>query len=199
MRRRLFQGTAIAVLLCVVYILYTVLSIISFAKVNQLTRTDAAIVLGAAVWDDEPSPVLKERMNHAIWLYDNGYVEKIIVTGGMGEGDSLSEAEASKRYAMQREVHEADILLEPKSSITAQNLANAYAIARQQQIETFTIVSDPLHMKRAHKIALDLGMDAFSSPTQTSAYKSFSTEFPFLIRETFFYIGYQLHERLPKK
>ncbi|WP_235560915.1 YdcF family protein [Bacillus sp. FJAT-28004] len=192
MRRRLVQGTAIAVLLCFIYIFYVAWSIISFAKVNEFTRTDTAIVLGAAVWDDKPSTVLKDRLNHAIWLYDNGYVEKIIVTGGLGEGDSLSEAEVSKRYAMQREVLEDDIILEQKSKITEQNLANAYAIAQQQQIDTFTIVSDPLHMKRALTMARHLGMDAFSSPTQTSAYKSFGTKLPFLIRETFFLTGYRL-------
>jgi len=191
-RRKLVQGTAIAVLLCFVYILYVAWSIISFAKVNELTRTDAAIVLGAAVWDDKPSTVLKDRLNHAIWLYDNGYVEKIIVTGGLGEGDSLSEAEVSKRYMMQQEVLEEDIVLEQKSKITEQNLANAYAIARQQQIDTYTIVSDPLHMKRALTMARHLGMDAYSSPTQTSAYKSVATKLPFLLRETFFLTGYQL-------
>lgn len=180
------------ILLCVLYVLYTAYSIAAFAKVNGLTRTDGAIVLGAAVIEDEPSPVLTERMNHAIWLYENGYVKKIIVTGGIGEGDALSEAEASKRYAMLYGVKEEDIFLEDKSKITEQNLKNAYAIGRQNQISTFTIVSDPLHMKRALRMAEDLGMDAYSSPTQTSAYRSWRTKLPFLLREVFFYIGYQV-------
>ncbi|OME76470.1 multidrug MFS transporter [Paenibacillus sp. FSL A5-0031] len=192
MRRRLIQGTAIAVLLCFVYILYAVWSIISFAKVNELIHTDAAIVLGAAVWDDKPSTVLENRLNHAIWLYNNGYIKKIIVTGGTGKGDSLSEAEVSKRYVMQYKVPGENIVLEEHSKITEQNLANSHALARQQQINTFTIVSDPLHMKRAFVMTRHLGMDAYSSPTQTSAYKSLGTKLPFLLRETFFLIGYQL-------
>ncbi|WP_419874128.1 YdcF family protein [Candidatus Pristimantibacillus sp. PTI5] len=180
------------ILLIVLFVLYTAYSIAAFAKVNELFRTDAAIVLGAAVIKNEPSPVLTERMNHAIWLYDNGYVKKIIVTGGMGDGDSLSEAEVSKRFAMRHGVREEDIFLEGKSKITEQNLQNAYAIAREKQISTFTIVSDPLHMKRALRMAEDLGMDAYSSPTQTSAYRSWRTKLPFLLREVFFYIGYQV-------
>lgn len=180
------------ILLIVLYVLYTAYSIAAFAKVNELFRTDAAIVLGAAVIENEPSPVLTERMNHAIWLYDNGYVTKIIVTGGMGDGDSLSEAEVSKRFAMRHGVREEDVILEGKSKITEQNLQNAYAIARGKQFSTFTIVSDPLHMKRALRMAEDLGMDAYSSPTQTSAYRSWRTKLPFLLREVFFYIGYQV-------
>ncbi|MEV5030392.1 YdcF family protein [Paenibacillus sp. LPE1-1-1.1] len=180
------------ILLCVLYVLYTAYSIAAFAKVNELFRTDAAIVLGAAVIENEPSPVLTERMNHAIWLYDNGYVKKIIVTGGMGDGDSLSEAEVSKRYAMRHGVREEDVFLEGKSKITEQNLQNAYTISREKQISTVTIVSDPLHMKRALRMAEDLGMDAYSSPTQTSAYRSWRTKLPFLLREVFFYFGYQV-------
>ncbi|OMF27197.1 hypothetical protein BK133_19805 [Paenibacillus sp. FSL H8-0548] len=109
----------------------------------------------------------------------------------MGEEDTLSEAEAAKRYAIQHKVNEEDIIMEEESSITEQNLSNAYAIAQRQHINSFTIVSDPLHMKRALTMAKDLGMDAYASPTQTSAYQSIRTKLPFLLREIFFLIGYQ--------
>ncbi|WP_169084952.1 YdcF family protein [Paenibacillus sp. PL91] len=198
MIRRLGKGAAIVILLFVLYLLYLAYSIMSFSNVNELRKTDAAIVLGAAVWGDEPSPVLKERLNHAISLYDKGYTRLIIVTGGIGEGDGLSEAEASRRYALLHGVRDEDILLESESSITEQNLANAYAIAKQKQLETFTIVSDPLHMKRALAMASDLGMDAYSSPTQTTVYKSLRTKLPFLAREMFFYMGYEAKELFAK-
>jgi uncharacterized SAM-binding protein YcdF (DUF218 family) len=191
MWRRLRVGALIAALLVILYITYTAYSIISFSNRYELNQTDAAIVLGAAVWEGEPSPVLKERMNHAIWLYKNGYVGKIITTGGLGKGDIISEAEAAKLYAVQQEVHEEDIIMEAQSRITEQNLGNAYAIAKQQQIQSFAIVSDPLHMKRAVRMAEDLGMNAYSSPTQTSAYQSLRTKVPFLLREIFFLIGYE--------
>ncbi|WP_374992173.1 hypothetical protein [Paenibacillus sp. LHD-38] len=47
------------ILLCVLYVLYTAYSIAAFAKESGFTRTYAAIVLGAAVIEDEPSPVNK--------------------------------------------------------------------------------------------------------------------------------------------
>jgi uncharacterized SAM-binding protein YcdF (DUF218 family) len=196
--RRLYKGAAIAALLFILYLFYLAYSIMSFANVNELTRTDAAIVLGAAVWDDEPSPVLKERLNHAIWLYEKGYTRMPIVTGGLGDGDELSEAEVSRRYALRQGVQDEDILLESESSITEQNLVNAYAIAKQHRIQTFTIVSDPFHMKRAVTMARDLGMDVYSSPTGTTVYKSLRTKLPFLMREMFFYIGYEAKALLMK-
>jgi uncharacterized SAM-binding protein YcdF (DUF218 family) len=192
MLRRLRIGALAAFFILVLYLLYTAYSIVSFAGKNEQVRSDAAIVLGAAVWGEEPSPVLAERMNHAIWLYNNGYVAKIITTGGIGDGDSISEAEAAKRYAVQKGIPEVDVILEVESRITEQNLEYAYAIARQNHLRTLTIVSDPLHMKRAVHMAKDLGMEAYSSPTQTSVYQSTRTKFPFLLREIFFMVGYQV-------
>lgn len=150
-----------------------------------------AVVLGAAAWEDEPSPVLQERINHAIWLYKNDYVDKIIFTGGKGKGDDdYAESEVARDYAIKNNVHPEDILIETQSKITEENLKFAYEIGVEENFSTFTIVSDPLHMKRAMLMAENTGMEAYSSPTQSSAYETFISKFPFFMRELFFYIGY---------
>ena len=59
-------------------------------------------------------------------------------------------------------------------------------------MDTAIIVSDPLHMKRAMLMAKDYGIEACSSPTPTTMYKSAKTQIPFLAREVFFYIGYSI-------
>ncbi len=153
-------------------------------------KTDVAVVLGAAVWDDEPSPVLRERVNHSIWLYENGYVNKIIFTGGKGDGDKFAEAEVARDYAIKNNVKSEDILIETKSTITEENLRYAYDIATGENFGTFAIVSDPLHMKRAVLMAKNIGMEAYSSPTQSSVYKTLNSKIPFFFRELVFYIGY---------
>lgn len=158
----------------------------------QLVKTDVAVVLGAAAWDDEPSPVLRERINHSIWLYENGYVDKIIFTGGKGDGDKFAESEVAKDYAIAKNVKTEDILIETKSKITEDNLRYAYDIATKENFETFTIVSDPLHMKRAILIAKSIGMESYSSPTQSSVYKTWNSKIPFFFRELFFYVGYTI-------
>ncbi|WP_048827750.1 YdcF family protein [Bacillus sp. B-jedd] len=172
------------------FVFYSAYSILSFSGKNQLVKTDAAVVLGAAAWKGGPSPVLRERINHAIWLYENGYVEKIIFTGGKGEGGKAAESEIAREYAIKLHVNPEDILIEIKSKITEENLKYAFEIASEQNIKTFTIVSDPLHMKRAMVMAKNNRMEAYSSPTQTSVYKTWKSKAPFFLRELFYYIGY---------
>jgi uncharacterized SAM-binding protein YcdF (DUF218 family) len=172
------------------FIAYSAFSIWSFSGKVQYVKTDAAVVLGAAVWNDEPSPVLRERINHAIWLYDNGFVEKIIFTGGKKPGDRFAESEVARNYAIKNNVKAEDILIETKSTITEENLQYAYNVADLNNLHSFSIVSDPLHMKRAMLMAKHTGMKAYSSPTQSSVYKSLNSKIPFFFRELFYYIGY---------
>jgi len=173
-----------------VLVAYPGVSIWSFSNNVQLVKSDVAVVLGAAAWGNEPSPVLRERINHAIWLYENDYVDNIIFTGGKGDGDQYAESEVARDYAIKNNVHEEHIFIETKSKITEENLKYAYEIAVENNFITFTIVSDPLHMKRAMLMAEQTGMDANSSPTQSSAYKSLNSKVPFFLRELFFFIGY---------
>lgn len=163
-----------------------------FSLENQTQKADAAIILGAATDGLEISPVFRERINHGIELYRNNVVRALIFTGGKGQGKDISEAYAAKLYAMKNGVDEADIFIEENSHITQDNLKNAMEIMRKNNLASALVVSDPLHMKRAMLMAEFFGINAFSSPTQTSMYKSFKTQLPFLARETFFYIGFQL-------
>jgi uncharacterized SAM-binding protein YcdF (DUF218 family) len=177
-------------IIIVIFIGYSAFSIWSFSNKVQLVKTDVAVVLGAAACDDDPSPVLRERINHSIWLYENGYVNKIIFTGGKGKDDKYAESEVARDYAIKNNVNSGDILIETKSKITEENLKYAYEIGLEENFKTFTIVSDPLHMKRAILMAKNKGMEAYSSPTQSSVYKTLNSKIPFLFRELFFYTGY---------
>ncbi len=146
--------------------------------------------MGAAVWNGEPSPVFQERINHGIWLYKNGYVTKLIFTGGKSGEDSYAESEVARDYAISMKVPVEDILIETESNITEENLYYAKVIASKNSIETFIIVSDPLHMKRAMLIADTIGLESYASPTPTTLYRSLESKVPFFFRELFFYIGY---------
>jgi uncharacterized SAM-binding protein YcdF (DUF218 family) len=165
-------------------------SIYRYASKNNIIKADAAIVLGAAAWGDEPSPVFRERINHAIELYKKGDIHTIIFTGGIGDNNHLAEAIVGKRYAMANGVREADILIETESRSTYDNIKNALAVAISQKLSKFLIVSDPFHLKRAVLMARDLGMDAHPSATPTTRYRSFRSQLEFLLRETYVYSIY---------
>lgn len=173
------------------YIIINLIEICSFSTEDQKCSADVAIVLGASTYDGEVSPVYQERINHGISLYNEGYVKKLIVTGGIGSGNRQSDAYTAKQYAISQGVPEADILTEDTSTITQENLENAKAIMDENGYTTAIVVSDPLHMKRSMLLAKDIEINAYSSPTPTSKYTSLKTQVPFLARETFFYIGYK--------
>ena len=192
MKKRIKTALLLITLLILLNFILAAFSIVRYGETDEKTHCDAAIVLGAGTWDGEVSAVYRERINHGIWLYENGYVDYLILTGGMGEGNRISDAEAAKGYAISQAVPEDAILIEEKSTITEENLAFSKEIMDAHDLHTAIIVSDPLHMKRAMVMAEDYGLTAFSSPTPTTMYRSFKTKVPFLFRETFFYVGYSI-------
>lgn len=181
-------------LLILGYYLFTAISIYSYSKTDQTQKADAAIVLGTAVWGDEPSPVFRERIRHGIWLYQNNYVDYLIFTGGKGEGQKYSEAEVAKKYAMGNGIPEEKIFMENQSRITDENLLFSKPILGKENFNQVLLVSDPLHMKRAMKMAENHQIEAFSSPTTTSRYQSFPKKAGFALREAFFLIAFHLQE-----
>src|SRR6266853_6635353 len=62
---------------------------------------DAIVVLGAAQYNGHPSPVLKARLDHAARLFRRHFASRVIVTGGVGTGDSVSEAVVARRYLVE--------------------------------------------------------------------------------------------------
>lgn len=181
--------------ICIVVIAFvfgTAVSIWKYGKVDEKRTADVAIVLGAGTGNDEVTPVFRERLNHGIWLYENGYVEKIILTGGYGKGNVHSDAYVARMYVVANGIPESDILLEEESTITQENIKNAKTIMDDRSYDTAVLVSDPLHMKRAMQMAADYGIEAYSSPTPTTMYRSIKNKMLFLAREVFFYIGYQI-------
>lgn len=165
-------------------------SISNYASKDETQKADAAIILGAAVENGTPTPVFRERINHAIALYQDGYVRFLIFTGGIGDGDGISEAQAGKNYALSMGIPETVIFIEENSHITEENMENAKRIMDAQHLQTALIVSDPLHMKRAMLMAQDYGITAYTSPTQSTMYQTSKTKLPFLAREIVMYIGY---------
>ena len=156
----------------------------------------AAVVLGAAQWNGDPSPVLRARLDQALELYHRGVVKRIILTGGVGAGDRLSEAAAGKQYLLDRQLSAEVLLLDERSTTTWENLQNAADLARANGIDTVLLVSDPFHMLRSLKMARDLGLSAYGSPTRSSPISgNRSEEARFVVREIWAYLVYLFARR----
>jgi uncharacterized SAM-binding protein YcdF (DUF218 family) len=167
--------------------------IYSFSLVSSYAPADAAVVLGATVYRDRPSPVFRERINHAIYLYRQGIVENLIFTGGLAGNDQLAEAEAAREYALAQGVPTEHIYIETQSYSTCLNLLGAKQIIEENGMDQVLLVSDPLHMRRTMWLAEKVGIKALSSPTPTSRYRSLDRKLGFLVREIYSYGSYLLN------
>jgi uncharacterized SAM-binding protein YcdF (DUF218 family) len=174
----------------VVVLAVTAARIYRYSSVAVDKQADAAVVLGAAVWSQNVSPVFRERINHAVDLYRKGKVRKLIFTGGQGNSNEPTEAAAASSYAQANGIPVQDILVEQKSHTTFENIVNAKQLADGNSLKTVLIVSDPMHMKRAMTMARDVGLIAYPSPTPTTRYVGWRTQMSELARETFYYLGY---------
>ncbi len=115
---------------------------------------DVAIVLGAALRDNEPSLALKERLNHALAWYEQGKFSTIIVSGGYDYDEAtLTEAEGMKGYLVAQGIPEERILLENKATSTYENLLFSQHMMDEQGFRSAVIITHSYHGARALDIS----------------------------------------------
>jgi uncharacterized SAM-binding protein YcdF (DUF218 family) len=162
------------------------LAIFIFGRRDEARPADAIVVLGAAQYDGKPSPVLKARLDHAVALYHRDIASTVILTGGVGVGDTVSEAEVGRRYVMKHGVPRANTLVEPAGLTTEQSMKTVKRLMEGGGLKSAILVSDPFHMLRLRLLAASLGIRAYSSPTRTSPITLDSpTEWRHVVRESF--------------
>ncbi|HET7728043.1 MAG TPA: YdcF family protein [Candidatus Limnocylindrales bacterium] len=135
---------------------------------DEQRPVDAIVVLGAAQYNGRPSPLFEARLDHALSLYFAGIAPRIVVTGGKAEGDRWTEADAARAYALAHDVPANAILAEDQGRNTLESLRAVADILADEELESAVFVSDRSHMLRVLRIARDLGIDAYGSPTRTS-------------------------------
>lgn len=133
---------------------------------------DAIVVLGAAVWEDGPSPMLKSRLDTAPDYREEHPDLVIVVSGGQGSGEPESEADAMAEYLIARGVPEGQILREDQAYNTVENLKFSTAILEENgmQAENLLVVSNGFHLCRVELLAHRLGLEisTLSAPTPGS-------------------------------
>ena len=155
-----------------------------YPAASPALRADAAVVLGAAVWDGAPSPVFAARLDHAATLYREGRVRRVLLTGGRRERGVRAESEVGREHLRRVGVPDSALAAEGRSATTWQNLT---CIRPHLDPDArVLIVSDPLHLRRAVAMARELGIDAAPAATPSTRYRSWRTQAPFLAREVWF-------------
>ncbi|WP_028610639.1 YdcF family protein [Paenibacillus harenae] len=136
---------------------------------KQIAKAEAGIVLGAALWNDVPSPALKERLDYAAKLYKDGIVDKLILSGGLDlNGATKTEAEGMRDYLTAKGISADKLLLEKEATSTYENLLFSKAVAEANGITRSVIITHDYHAARAKEVAKKLHYKHF----QVAATKS---------------------------
>ena len=160
--------------------------IIKNARTDRDPGRDYLIVLGAAVYKDQPSLTLIRRLEGALDYLETYPDSVAIVSGGMGPGETVTEAQAMYDWLIAAGVDPARVLTEPKASSTEENLKFSFDIIRSRGDEPagkVAIVSSAYHLYRAKCLAAKLGVPDAAGVAAPWGY--FFVMLNYFIREAF--------------
>lgn len=182
---------ALSVLLavCAVGFFLLELPVLRAARTDADPEADYLIVLGAKVNGTTPSHAMEDRLNAALH-YLNDYPDAVvIVSGGQGDDEGVSEADAMAVWLRSKGIADERILLEDRSGTTRENLENSFDIIRSHggdPADGVAIVTSEYHLYRARQIAAALGARPIGVAAETSI---FAMRINYFIREGFA-VGY---------
>ena len=154
---------AVVVLVCIglAYFCFVEYFIIKNARTDEDAGRDYLIVLGAAVYKDQPSLTLVRRLEGTLQYLNEHPGTIAIVSGGKGAGEEITEAQAMYDWLIAHGVDPARVIMEPKATSTMENLQYSFDIIRARGDEPqgkVAIVSSAYHLYRAKLMAKSLGV-----------------------------------------
>jgi uncharacterized SAM-binding protein YcdF (DUF218 family) len=161
-------------------------------EASRVEQADAIVVLGAAQYDGQPSPVFQGRLDHAVLLFERGFATRILVLGAGQPGEDFTEAEAGAHYLVGEGVPDESVIPSPRGQTTWDSLRAAADLMDEQGLHSAFLVSDPWHNLRIRRMARDLGIEGYVSATWHSAARSQATRMSGYTREVFAYLYYRL-------
>jgi len=148
--------------------LVSAVEVVRAARRDDAAPADAIVVLGAAQYNGHPSPVFRARLDHAAALYRRGLAPRILVTGGVGAGDTVSEAVVGRRYLSAAGADSAAVVAIATGRSTEPSLQAAANWIRSHGGRRTILVSDDFHMLRLSITARRLGLSPLGSPARLS-------------------------------
>lgn len=134
---------------------------------NDTVQVDYLVVLGAGLWGETPSLTLRQRLDEGLKFIKENPAVKVVLSGGMGPGETITEAEAMKRYLVDHGVDEKLLIKEDKSTSTKENLKFTRDLLSQidgRDKLRIKIITSNFHMFRAKLLAKSDGFRAYGQP-----------------------------------
>lgn len=119
---------------------------------------DYLVVLGAQIWESGPSRALQLRLDTACAYLEENENTLVIVSGGQGSNEPMSEAQGMYDYLVKKGISPERILREDRSTNTHENLLFSKALI-QKEDASVGIVTNNFHVYRAVRLAAKLGYE----------------------------------------
>ena len=143
----------------------------------------AVVILGCQVRGQRPSRMLKNRLDTAIEYLNEHKDIPVIVSGGKGDDEEISEALCMRNYLTESGVPEERIIMEDKSKTTDENLEFSLAILDEKHLpRSIVLITDGYHQFRAQLIAEKHGAEKIGSASADTEFRFIPT---YWVREWF--------------
>lgn len=153
------RGSIIGVVSISAVIVAVILGIIIKNGVNKPEQgADYIIVLGGQVRGTVPSLNLAKRLDKAYEYLQNSPETKVIVSGGQGTGEDITEAEAMNTYLINKGIAKERIIMEDKSVNTHENIKFSKKLMNKKEPQ-IVIVTSSFHVYRGIRIAKKQGLN----------------------------------------
>lgn len=131
---------------------------------NITYKEDAIIVLGAAVHGKTPSRTLRHRLNKAAGYHEKNPDALIVVSGGKGPQEDITEAEAMKLYLIDKGVDPDVIIMEDKATSTYENFTYSKKLLDKKLGKKYKacFITNEYHILRASLCAKKAGLPTLS-------------------------------------
>lgn len=169
-----------------------VVRIVQVGLTDDRVAADAIVVLGAAQYDGDPSPVFQARLDHAAELYRDGVAPRIVTIGGGQTGDRTTEGDAGAAYLTGLGIDAAALTAVGEGDDTLASLRAADTLLVENGWTSVVLVSDPWHAARSRLMAEDLGMAVQVSPVQQGPAVGAGTAPRYVAREALGILYYRL-------
>ncbi|MEI5906638.1 YdcF family protein [Bacillus spongiae] len=162
LQKRWFRhGTKLLIILSVT-MLFIMESLILYHTNDQSNqKVDYVLVLGAGIKNGQPSLLLENRLNTAVEYLQNNISTDVIVTGGIGQGETTSEAAVMKDYLLKQGIDEARIIIEDQATSTYENIAYSIPLMEESTDTKVLIITSDFHLFRAKMIADSLDLTPY--------------------------------------
>ena len=181
-----------AVLVAVLIVGGVVLRVIQVGHVDQRATADAIVVLGAAQYNGEPSPVFQARLDHAARLYRDGVAPRIVTIGGGRTGDRTTEGAAGAAYLTDLGIDGSALTAVGSGDDTLASLRAADILLTDNGWTSVVLVTDPWHAARSALMATDLGLQVQVSPVDQGPSVRDGVEARYVLREVLGLLYYRL-------